>query len=60
MDPLWAPFGWHEDWRTPGPDELWMASVKSVDTFGAQAREPVAPLFLKLLKNQSIPPAGPA
>ena len=59
MDPLWAPFAWHEAARTVGLDTPQHASVKSVDTFGVRAREPVESLVLKLLKIQSILPAVP-
>ena len=60
MDPLWAPFGRHEVASPPGQDTAQHASVKSIDTFGVQAREPVAPPLLNLLKTQSIGPAEPA
>ena len=60
MDPLGAPIGRHEAAQTPDQDTPQHASVKSVDTFGVQAREPVVSLILKLLKVQSIPSAVPA
>jgi hypothetical protein len=59
MDPLWAPFVWHAGVQTPLQAMQPHASVKSVDTFGLEAREPAALLILKRLKSQSIPPAVP-
>ena len=60
MDPLWAPFGWYDVAELPRQDTAQHASVKSIDTFGVQAREPVAPPLINLLKIQSIRPAVPA
>ena len=60
MDPLWAPFGRQEVAYPASQDTAQHASVKSVDTFGVRAREPVPPPLLNLLKIQSMSPAVPA
>jgi len=60
MDPLWAPFGRQEVAQPASQDTAQHASVKSVDTFGVRAREPVPPPLLNLLKIQSMSPAVPA